>query len=187
MSKSLVKQSVKSVEALLKEMGVVRLSDTDTHRHRMDIRSESSDKIYRVSQRTSNGSMQWECSCLGWITRRKCKHLTAMMPVLEALASSKPAKAIAASAPKKLVEHKPVKKETKVVSHGGIEAEPKDIKRMEDIVTKSNGDEGKMLALCIQMAKSITDASKAQRRAVAAKEVLPKSIAKKAYDIFWQD
>ena len=86
---SIVKVSAKSVEAQLKAMGVERLPDSKTHRFRMNIRSESSNRLYVVSQRISNGSMQWECACMGWITRRKCKHLTTMTPMLEVLAASK--------------------------------------------------------------------------------------------------
>ena len=190
-NKSLVKQNEKSITAQLKEMGVVQLEDTDTHKHRMDIRSETTDKIYRVSQRMlKNGSVQWECSCPGWIFKRNCKHLEAMSPVLEALASQEPVKALSSSK-KKMIEHTPNKVAKKVTkSAGGVGAitpEPKDIQRMEDIITKSNGDENKMLALCQQMAKAIKGVEKAQRRAIAAKQMLPDSIAEEAYNIFWQD
>jgi hypothetical protein len=64
------------------------------------------------------------------------------------------------------------------------EPEEKDYKRLEDIVTKSKGSEDKILQLCRQMAKSIKDDLKAKRRAEAAKEVLPPSVALKAYQIF---
>ena len=64
--------------------------------------------------------------------------------------------------------------------------EEKDYKRMEDIITKSKGDEEKMLQLCGQMAKSIKDHLKAMRRAEAAKEILPPSIGLKAYRIFME-
>jgi hypothetical protein len=64
--------------------------------------------------------------------------------------------------------------------------EEKDYKRMEDIITKSKGDEEKMLQLCRQMAKSIKDHLKAVRRAEAAKEILPPSVGLKAYRIFME-
>lgn len=48
------------------------LPDTATHRHRRLIRSDSGNE-YTVSQRISTGA--WECSCRGWTTHRKCKHL----------------------------------------------------------------------------------------------------------------
>ena len=54
----------------------------------MAIKSGSSNKLYTVAQRTTDGS--WGCSCLGWIMsakrnngKRGCKHLNAMMPVLQ--------------------------------------------------------------------------------------------------------
>ena len=183
-NKSLVKNE-KSITAQLKEMGVVQLEDTDTHKHRMDIRSETTDKLYRVSQRMlKDGSVQWECSCPGWIFKRNCKHLEAMAPVLDALASEAP---VRISSSKKMIEHTPNKAKASIKSSGGITPDSKDIQRMEDIITKSNGDENKMLALCQQMANAIKGVEKAQRRAIAAKQVLPESIAEEAYNIFWQD
>ena len=60
------------------------LPDTDQWRYRMEIRSESSSRLYTVAQRKSDGS--WACSCPGWklSNRRTCKHLTAMVPLLTA-------------------------------------------------------------------------------------------------------
>ena len=49
------------------------LPDTATHRNRRLIRSQTSNREYTVSQRISTGA--WECSCLGWTTHRKCKHI----------------------------------------------------------------------------------------------------------------
>jgi hypothetical protein len=74
--------------------------------------------------------------------------------------------------------------EAKLTDGKTDEPEEKDYKRLEDIVTKSKGSEDKMLQLCRNMAKSIKDALKAKRRAEAAKEILPPSIALKAYQIF---
>ena len=58
------------------------------------IKSSSSNKIYVVAQRTTDGS--FGCSCLGWITSgkrnngvRNCKHLAAIRPILEATLVSK--------------------------------------------------------------------------------------------------
>ena len=79
-SKSLVPVKFKN---MLKKLGAALLPDTDKHRFRMDIPSETSDSIYVVSQRISNGN--FECGCKGWIFHRKCKHLTAIKPVLEQL------------------------------------------------------------------------------------------------------
>lgn len=48
--------------------------------NRIQIRSGSSDRLYVVSQKVSDGT--WGCSCPAWRTRRRCKHLDAMNPVL---------------------------------------------------------------------------------------------------------
>lgn len=60
----------------------------------MLIRSESSDRMYKVAQNVSNGEImrgKWACNCLGYIMSakrnhgvRSCKHLRAMLPALEA-------------------------------------------------------------------------------------------------------
>lgn len=47
-----------------------------THTNHMEIKSESSSRVYIVAQRISTGL--WECSCPGWKGYRKCKHLTKM-------------------------------------------------------------------------------------------------------------
>jgi len=57
-------------------------SETKTHEFRMHVRSASSNSLYVVSRRKSSGN--WECSCMGWIRHRNCKHLTAMVPALTA-------------------------------------------------------------------------------------------------------
>jgi len=67
---------------------------------------------------------------------------------------------------------------------GGTQPEPKDYQRMKDIITKSKGNDDKIIALCRQMANAIKDSDKAIRRAEAAKETLPESVALECYDIF---
>lgn len=57
------------------------LPDTDTHKLRFDIKSESSNRLYRVSIRKSTN--QPECSCPRWIFKRTCKHLDALKPILK--------------------------------------------------------------------------------------------------------
>lgn len=51
-------------------------------------------------------------------------------------------------------------------------ASPKDIQRIQDIVTKSKGDENKMLTLANTMCKLITDKNKALDRGLAAEQIL---------------
>jgi len=70
-----------TVQSIAKSINGNLLPDNKTHRMRMEIRSESSNRIYIVSQRLSNS--QYECSCPGWIRHRNCKHLTAMKPALQ--------------------------------------------------------------------------------------------------------
>lgn len=54
----------------------VRLPDNDQWTWRFEIRSETSDRIYVVSQHKK--LKHWGCSCPAWRTRRTCKHLTAI-------------------------------------------------------------------------------------------------------------
>jgi hypothetical protein len=47
---------------------------------RIEIKSESSGRIYVVAEKLANGrpTGTWGCSCPGWLSRRACKHLTRM-------------------------------------------------------------------------------------------------------------
>lgn len=62
------------------------LPDNRTHHYRMEISSETSNKLYIVAQ--SNASNEWGCSCPGWVFNRGktkdglCKHLRAVKPLL---------------------------------------------------------------------------------------------------------
>jgi hypothetical protein len=55
--------------------------------NRLQIRSATSKRLYTVAQRESDGV--WGCSCPGWVTKRNCKHLKAMMPALNTLDAPK--------------------------------------------------------------------------------------------------
>ena len=59
--------------AIRKPAGANTLPDNDQWQNRFEIKSESSGRIYIVSQ--NKVSLKWACSCPAWITRRKCKHL----------------------------------------------------------------------------------------------------------------
>lgn len=77
---------------LIKIPGTVALSDNNTHENRMEVKSESSNRIYIVSRSKANG--EWQCSCPGWCVKkpgkeRSCKHLKAMLPALTATPSKK--------------------------------------------------------------------------------------------------
>src|SRR5271157_2293078 len=52
------------------------LPDNSQWTHRFYIKSESSGRLYTVSQ--NKNRRYWACSCPGWIGHRKCKHLRAM-------------------------------------------------------------------------------------------------------------
>jgi len=60
------------------------LPDNKQYTNRFEIMSETSNRVYIISQRKSNG--QWCCSCPGWIRWRRCKHLDAikeLIPLME--------------------------------------------------------------------------------------------------------
>lgn len=59
------------------------LPDNDQWQNRIQIRSESSNRLYTVAQRKSD--LSWGCSCPGWKSHRHCKHLDNMMPSLRQL------------------------------------------------------------------------------------------------------
>jgi hypothetical protein len=56
--------------------GVHQDPDNAAWTNRFEIKSESSDRLYRIAQNKSRG--YWACSCPGWISRRCCKHLKAL-------------------------------------------------------------------------------------------------------------
>lgn len=66
-------------QGLVKSDG--KLPDNKLYTNRFEIKSESSDRLYIVAQNKATGN--WSCSCMGWLRNRKCKHLTALLPLLE--------------------------------------------------------------------------------------------------------
>jgi hypothetical protein len=78
----------RALVAIAQEMDGELLPDGPKHRHRMEIKSETSTRKYIVSQRIETG--EWECGCPGWKSYHgrfvdyKCKHLKAMVPALAA-------------------------------------------------------------------------------------------------------
>lgn len=64
--------------------GIEFLPDNQQYTNRFEVMSETSDRVYTIAQRKSNGV--WSCSCPGWIRWRKCKHLKAiedLIPLIE--------------------------------------------------------------------------------------------------------
>lgn len=71
------------------------LEDNSSHTNRFEIASESSNRLYVVAQNKSTG--EWQCSCPGWIIKkpgkeRTCKHLQALMPMLQEAQNPAPKK-----------------------------------------------------------------------------------------------
>ena len=68
--------------AVLNMIEKYRLPDNGQWTNRFEIRSETSDRVYIISQHKTG--RHWGCSCPGWRTRRACKHLAAVgLPSLE--------------------------------------------------------------------------------------------------------
>lgn len=59
------------------------LPDNDQWQNRIEIKSETSTRVYTVAQNKAN--LTWGCSCFGWKRYRHCKHLDNMMPTLRQL------------------------------------------------------------------------------------------------------
>ncbi len=53
-----------------------KLPDNNLWTNRFEIHSQTSNRVYIVAQNKQSGG--FACSCPGWRTNRKCKHLVAM-------------------------------------------------------------------------------------------------------------
>lgn len=69
-------------KALALSVGADPLPENAGWKNRMEIRSESSSRLYTVAQRKTDNT--WACSCPGWKRWRTCKHLDRMVPALSA-------------------------------------------------------------------------------------------------------
>jgi hypothetical protein len=58
---------------IVRPSGSVALPDKGCWTNRFEIRSESSNRVYVVAQNKETG--KWGCSCPGYCSKRKCKHL----------------------------------------------------------------------------------------------------------------
>lgn len=65
----------RELPVLFIEQGLT-LPDNDQWRHRFEIYSESSNRVYTIAQHKVK--KHWACSCPGWKAHRKCKHLSAI-------------------------------------------------------------------------------------------------------------
>lgn len=57
------------------------LPDSHGWTNRFPIRSETSNRLYNIAQRKSDGV--WGCSCMSWIRSRTCKHLRNLQPLID--------------------------------------------------------------------------------------------------------
>jgi hypothetical protein len=70
----------KSIQ-ILAQSGLSILPDNDRYTNRVEIRSETSNRLYVIAK--NKKTSVWSCSCPGWIIHRKCKHLSALSSVLK--------------------------------------------------------------------------------------------------------
>lgn len=63
-------------------IGADILPDNALWTNRLQIRSETSSRLYIVAQSISSGT--FGCSCMGWKRHRNCKHLKVIAPALVA-------------------------------------------------------------------------------------------------------
>lgn len=59
-----------------KPAGAIMLPDNNEWTNRFEIRSSSSNRVYTIAQHKTK--KHWGCSCPGWRSHRKCKHLSAV-------------------------------------------------------------------------------------------------------------
>jgi hypothetical protein len=67
-----------------KRVGGALLPDNAQWTNRIEIKSETSSRLYTVATNKATGVIG--CSCPGWRTRRHCKHLAVMAPLIAAAA-----------------------------------------------------------------------------------------------------
>lgn len=102
-----------TIEKIAAQLGTELLPDNGSHKNRMEIHSETSSRVYIVAQNNRHGvdHGRWECSCMGWIRHRNCKHLKAMVPSLRLLEAPKAAAKKKAKPRKKVVKKLAAKSE----------------------------------------------------------------------------
>jgi predicted nucleic acid-binding Zn finger protein len=84
-----MENSQSAVQVYMKNQGLDILPDNNQYKNRFNIKSESSNRLYVIAQRISDGAMT--CSCPGWIRARNghenrtCKHIRTLAPLLNAM------------------------------------------------------------------------------------------------------
>ena len=71
------------VQAVASRIGSSLMPDNKQWMNRFTVKSQTSDRVYTVAQRRADGL--WGCSCRGWITHRRCKHLDDILSRLAAI------------------------------------------------------------------------------------------------------
>ena len=75
------------VQKILKKGGIdTFLPDDKVWKNKFNVKSASSDSLYVVSQRKTDG--EWKCSCFGNRRYGKCKHIETIRPLLEQAAQA---------------------------------------------------------------------------------------------------
>lgn len=69
--------------AVAQKLGGRALPDNSQWENRVEIKSETSNKLYVVSTHKTNGTVG--CSCPGWLRYKHCKHVRVFAPALEAV------------------------------------------------------------------------------------------------------
>ena len=75
-----------AVQIFLKAQGLEILPDNNQYKNRFNIKSETSNRLYVIAQRVSDGAIT--CSCPGWRNakdghhNRTCKHTRTLAPLL---------------------------------------------------------------------------------------------------------
>lgn len=68
------------IAIITKDNNLSLLKDNDRYTNRIEIKSETSNRLYVIAKNKKTGD--WSCSCPGWIIHRKCKHLKAMSEMI---------------------------------------------------------------------------------------------------------
>jgi|WetSurMetagenome_2_1015567.scaffolds.fasta_scaffold62064_4 hypothetical protein len=112
--------------------GFTELPDNNTHTHRFEIKSETSDRVYKMARSRSNN--KWQCNCPGWIfqkcppdMRKPCKHLRALAPLLAQIDNGEKKEV------KQIEEKQPVKKIDKPTEKKPAE-KPMKIEQLSSII-----------------------------------------------------
>lgn len=72
-----------AINKIVNGISIPKLQDNAQYKNRIEIKSETSNRLYVVAQNKKTNA--WSCSCPGWIIHRKCKHLKNLANVLSVI------------------------------------------------------------------------------------------------------